>query len=832
MSVLLNVTDSNLYRQALNDLRPTAGLGTAFRTLSQRFLYFINFQATPSAISLSRPDLASPVDTFPLPIYQQNLVFHPSVKELFDCMNRKAASMSDPSTIETAMLSLYAQLLRDFSSTTRPDRDLAESDPLYQDFVGKYLLNTTTPEILNTIVNMSRTSTFNQLNRAGMQGLGDSEICINNFMNSKGEYCNMAAIVRHMMTRPDLMTSMSALDPGTDPFIRSAFSLYVNGINPMFKELDEPEFRHFLTYPNLTLEAGLDVMMDGKPQGVISTKIRMLTSMLHEFEQLMVHAAGKVSAVREGSDPKKGREMITLMAGIQSEVMLAATSLYFRTSEQRCASALKALRYLAYLTTNYHRLRDNVNVNMIRKQLRALVDQVTSSFCLSEPECESVLHNFKQGFFIPNPNGMHVIINQERIADCISSGLQFPATILSYTALKTYVQALVDELNTLHSAPMMTVMNMVLENQNASSVSALGSSLGRLLMEDDSNPRLIVENAEDVILGLISNDATLGIFHRPLDRVNLVNGFGRTYQYPCSRMDLLTEHGYHDPRALQDKIPDMLMPVFTGTTHELFFSLNHLQRAAAFLTLNVKEIPTNNSLNSTLLYKRVPAAYNLISSMLPLSRLISVGTDKVFVHITIPSNKTEGPISGNVPRFVLGTNIRHQIINTPTSAYTDQVRFAGFGNWGTDAEDLIQVLSSFCSIYFGEDEGRYEEVFNQLFTESTGTAVSTLYCGESVFCSVPKHAMNGDNGLIGASDQGRLLMRRFSPIEALTHISVVGENGPSTVANVFTSTKTGDGLSAAQVVGAVLDIPQLQPDGAADLSDGRMYVTTTLMSRV
>lgn len=832
MSVLLNVTDSILYRQALNDLRPTAGLGTAFATLSQRFLYFTNFQATPSSIPLGRPDLASPGDTFPLPIYQQSLVFHPAVKELFDCMNRKASSMSDPSTIETAMLSLYAQLLRDFSNTTRPDTDLATSDPLYQDFVNRYLLDTTTPEILNTIINMSRTSTFNQLNRAGMQGLGDSEICINNFMNSKGEYCNMAAIVRHMMQRPDLLTSMQALDPATDPFIRSAFSLYVNGINPMFKRLDEEEFRHFLTYPNLTLDAGLDVMMDAKPTGSISTKIRMLTSMLAEFEQLMVHASGKVSAVREASDPKKGREMITLMAGIQSEVMLAATSLYFRTSEQRCASALRALRFLAFLTTNYHRLRDSVNVTLIRKQLAALVGQVTSALCLSEQECVSVLHNFRQGFFVPNPNGMHVIINQERIADCISAGLQFPAAIASYTALKTYVQSLVDELNTLHSAPMLTVMTMVLENQKSATVSALGSSLGKLLMEDDSSPRLIVESAEDIILELIKDGATLNIFHRPLDRINLVNGFGRTYQYPCSRMDLLQEHGYHDPRALQDKIPDMLMPVFTGSTHDLFFSLNHLQRAAAFLTLNTKEVPTNNSLNSTLLYKRIPAAYNLISSMLPLSRLISVGTDRVFVAVTVPSSKVEGPTSGNVPRFVLGTNIRHQIINTPTSAYTEQVRFAGFGNWGVESTELIDTLSTFCSIYFGEDEGRYNEVFSRLFNEDPGSAISTLFCGESIFCSIPKYAMTGDRGLIGSSDQGRLIMRRFSPMEALTNISVIGEFGPAPIGNTFTSTKTGDNLTAAQVIGAVLDIPQLQPDGAPDLMDGRMYVTTTLMSRV
>lgn len=832
MAVLLNITNSTLYRQALNDLRTTAGLGTAFKTLSQRFLYFTNFTATPASIPLSRPDLVDPGCVFPLPIYEQQLVFHPAVKELFDCMNRKAASMPDPSTIETAMLSLYAQLLRDFSTLTRPDNSLTDADPLYQDFVNRYMLETTTPEILNTIVNMSRTSTFNQLNRAGMQGLGDSEICLNNFMNSKGEYCNMAAIVRHMMAQPNLMQSMAALAPMGDPFVRSSVSLYINGINPMFKQLTEPELTHFLTYPNLSLDTGLDIMLDATPNGAITNRIRMLTSMLTEFEQLMVHAASKVSAVREAADPKKGREMVTLMAGIQSEVMLAATSLYFRTSEERCASALNALRYLTYITTNYHRLRDVINVNLIRKQVRALVDQVTSSLCLSEQECESVLHNFKQGFFVPNPNSLHVVINQEKLADCLSTGLMFPQTISSYTAFKTHVQGLVDGLNTLHSAPMQTVMTMVLENQNASSVATLGSILGRLLMEDDSSPRLIVETAEGVILSLIKDDSTLGIFHRPLDRINLVNGFGRTYQYPCNSMSLLTEHGYHDPRALQDKIPDMLMPVFTGRTHDLFFGLNHLQRAAAFLTLNIKEIPTNNSLNSTLLYKRIPAAFSLLSSMLPVSRLISVSTDKALVPVTIPTLLTEGPTSGSVPRFVLGTNIRHQIINTPTSAYTDQVRFGAVGNWGPNSAELIDALSNFCSIYFGEDAGRYDEVFLQLFNETPGAAISTLFCSESVFCSVPKYAMSGDRGLTDSSDQGRLLMRRISPMEVLTNIGLIGDTGPSPTTGLFTSTKTGDAMSAAHVIGAILDIPQLQPEGAADMMDGRMYITTTLMTRV
>lgn len=832
MAVLLNITNSTLYRQALDNLRTTAGLGTAFKTLSQRFLYFTNFTATPASIPLGRPDLGDPAYVFPLPIYQQQLVFHPAVKELFDCMNRKAASMPDPSTIETAMLSLYAQLLRDFSNVTRPDNSLTTGDPLYQEFVDRYLLTSTSPEIMNTIINMSRTSTFNQLNRAGMQGLGDSEICLNNFMNSKGEYCNMAAIVRHMMAQAQLMQSMSALSPSGDPFVRSTVSLYINGINPMYKQLNECELTHFLTYPNLSLDTGLDIMLDACPSGTLSTRIRMLTSMLTEFEQLMVHASGKVSAVRESADPKKGREMVTLMAGIQSEVMLAATSLYFRTSEERCASALRALRYLAFITTNYHRLRDVVNVNLIRKQVRALVDQMASSLCLSEPECESVLHNFKQGFFVPNSNSLHVVINQERLADCLSTGLMFPQTIQSYSDFKTYVQALVDELNTLHSAPMQTVMTMVLENQNSSSVSNIGQSLGRLLMEDDSSPRLIVEAAEDIILSLIKDDSTLGIFHRPLDRINLVNGFGRTYQYPCNSMDLLTEHGYHDPQALQDKIPDILMPVFTGTTYDLFFGLNHLQRAAAFLTLNIKEIPTNNSLNSTLLYKRIPAAYSLLSSMLPVSRLISLSTDKALVPVTISSSQTEGPVSGAVPRFVLGTNIRHQIINTPTSAYTDQVRFGAIGTWGADADELIEALGHFCSIYFGEDAGRYESVFRQLFTENPGMAISTLFCSESIFCSVPKYAMSGDRGLTDSSDQGRLLMRRISPMEVLTDIGLIGTTGPSPVLGTFSSTKTGDALSASHVIGSALDIPQLQPEGAADLMDGRMYVTTTLMSRV
>lgn len=832
MAVLLNITNSTLYRQALNNLRPTAGLGTAFKTLSQRFLYFTNFTATPASIPLGRPDLDDPAYVFPLPIYQQQLVFHPAVKELFDCMNRKAASMPDPSTIETAMLSLYAQLLRDFSNVTRPDDSLTTGDPLYQEFVDRYLLTSTSPEIMNTIINMSRTSTFNQLNRAGMQGLGDSEICLNNFINSKGEYCNMAAIVRHMMAQTQLMQSMSALSPSGDPFVRSTISLYINGINPMYKQLTEPELTHFLTYPNLSLDTGLDIMLDACPSGTLSTRIRMLTSMLIEFEQLMVHASGKVSAVRESADPKKGREMVTLMAGIQSEVMLAATSLYFRTSEERCASALRALRYLAFITTNYHRLRDVVNVNLIRKQVRALVDQMASSLCLSEPECESVLHHFKQGFFVPNSNSLQVVINQERLADCLSTGLMFPQTIQSYSDFKTYVQALVDELNTLHSAPMQTVMTMVLENQNSSSVANIGQSLGKLLMEDDSSPRLIVETAEDIILSLIKDDSTLGIFHRPLDRINLVNGFGRTYQYPCNSMDLLTEHGYHDPQALQDKIPDILMPVFTGTTYDLFFALNHLQRAAAFLTLNIKEIPTNNSLNSTLLYKRIPAAYSLLSSMLPVSRLISVSTDKALVPVTISSLQTEGPVSGAVPRFVLGTNIRHQIINTPTSAYTDQVRFGAIGTWGADADELIEALGHFCSIYFGEDAGRYESVFRQLFTENPGMAISTLFCSESIFCSVPKYAMSGDRGLTDSSDQGRLLMRRISPMEVLTDIGLIGTTGPSPVSGTFSSTKTGDVLSASHVIGSVLDIPQLQPEGAADMMDGRMYVTTTLMSRV